>query len=310
MKHHYLHGLLCITVIVLLLLTSGCSTALGGSRASYSESSAATSEKGWYSLSDAYEQAPSNAEEIVDTSPAKGEATALRKRIVTAEMNVRTRNYDALVSRLKEKMAELGGFLDYSSISGTGDDLRYSQFTFRIPSERLSEFVGCVGDLGTVLHYEESASDVTETYIDTQSRIAALEGERDALQEMLKESGSLADLLSIRNHLTDCIAELESYQARLRNLDAQIAYSTLRMTVSEVDREEATAPRDSFWGEVGAGISNSLQAIVLFLRSVAVAIMANIVYIALVVILIVILIILIRHKRKKKRLPPQTPSAN
>ncbi len=307
MKRRHLRGLLCILIILLLPLVSGCSAALGSSRDSYPGASAPASEKGW---SDSCEQELSNAAETVNASFGKVEATALRKRIVTAEMSVRTRNYDALVSQLKYKMTEFGGFLDYSSTSGSGDDLRYSQFTFRIPSERLSEFVGCVGNLGTVLHYEESASDVTETYIDTQSRIAALESERDALQEMLKESGSLADLLSIRNHLTDCIAELESYQARLRNLDAQIAYSTLRMTVSEVEREEIAAPRDSFWGEVGAGISNSFQSIVLFLRSVAVAIMANIVYIVLIIIAIIVLILLIRRKRKKKKVSPQPPQAN
>lgn len=226
-----------------------------------------------------------------------------RKRIVTAEMSVQAKEFTALSESLRKAVGELGGYIESVSTREQGSGMRRAEYVVRIPPEKLAKLCEQLGEQGTVISYSESAKDVTENYIDTESHIAALKGERDALLGLLEKFGSLSDVLEVRGRLTEVIAELESYEATLRSYDAQIAYAKLSLYVNEVERE-MPAEKPGLWGEIGGRIAESAYEIGSFFRALFVGIAGNIIYFAMLAVVAAVAVILLRRslaKRKEKK---------
>ena len=208
----------------------------------------------------------------------KGESVipADRKIITTVNERVETENYDALIENLKAALAEMGGYFVSSNYSGNGVEsqrTRYASFEIRVPAEKLTEFTGKVGEMGTVLSYTEKADDVTLAYVDITSRISVLEAEETALLAILETAKDTAAIVEIRKSLTDTQADLASLRAQKATYDTLVAYSTVHLTVNEV--EHARSADRSFFSEVGDGFKASLLGIGRFFRGFAIFLLGS-----------------------------------
>ena len=95
-----------------------------------------------------------------------------RKLIRTVYLSLQTTEFDSVLSDLSVKTAELGGYIENSSVSGNSyyyQDTRYASYTIRIPSDQLDQFVTVVGGLGNVTQKNESVEDVTLQYVDVET---------------------------------------------------------------------------------------------------------------------------------------------
>ena len=102
----------------------------------------------------------------------------------------------------------------------------------------------------------ESTENVTLTYVSTKSRVEALEVEQARLLELLENAENMEDLLTIESRLTDVRWELENYASQLRVLDNQVNYSTIHLSVWEVDKPTVVAER-TVWQKIGDGFSEN-----------------------------------------------------
>ena len=111
-----------------------------------------------------------------------------RKLIKNVRLEMQTREYDQVIERLTKKVQEIGGYVENSSVWGSSiyqNSTRNSEYTVRIPSDRLNEFVDVVSGLGNVTYKSESVEDVTLQYVDVESRKKALETEQDRKKTMI-----------------------------------------------------------------------------------------------------------------------------
>lgn len=295
-NHAFRPALLLLAVALLAVMLCGCA-------ASMKENELAPENRG-----DGYiaGEGLADKESAVDSTLTAGSIAGLqdgRKRIVTAEMTVQTREFTTLLESLRKAVGELGGYVESVSTRERGAGLRYAEYVVRIPPEKLQALCDSLGEKGTVVSYSEAVSDVTASYIDTESHIAALKGERDALLALLDKPGSLSDVLEVRSRLTEVIAELESYEAQLRDMDARIAYSKLNLWIHEVEREIAPQ-KEGLWGEIGGRIAESAYEIGSFFRALFVGVAGNIIYFAILALIAAVAMILLRRslaKRKEKK---------
>ena len=176
--------------------------------------------------------------------------------------------YNKEISALDKQIAAAGGYVESSESDGNDGSYRDATVVARVPADKLDAFLETAQGLGSVTRKSVSARDVTEEYVDVESRIAAMTAERDALTELMRSAASLTEVLEVRDRLTQVIADLESYQARLKSLDSRIAYSTVTITLREV--ELITSSEGGFWEEVGAGFVNNLARLGKALRGFAV----------------------------------------
>ena len=199
-----------------------------------------------------------------------------RKIITTVNTRVETEEYDALIEGLKAAVNAEEGYFVFSSYSGNGAEektARYASFEIRIPAERLASFTGKVGELGTVLSYNERANDITLAYVDIESRITVLEAEEASLLAMLAKAQTVQESLEVKKYLSDVQSELASLRAQKKTFDTLVAYSTVHLSVQEV--AHARAADDSFFSEVGDEFVGSLAAIGSFFRGVGVFLLGS-----------------------------------
>ena len=226
-----------------------------------------------------------------------------RKIIKTVHESVQTDAYDSFVSSLAEAVASVGGYVSTKEEQGdsyyNSQTLRYSYYTIRIPAERLDEFTKSIDGLAVVTSYNESMLDVTEAYVDVESRIAVYESERIALLEMLEKSENVDTLLEIRTKLLAVESDLASLKAQKASYDSRVAHSTVYLRLYEVRR--AVSENPGFFEEIGAKFSDSLYGIGEGVRDLAVWFIGNILYILLLSAVGVGIFFLVRFIYKKRR---------
>lgn len=230
-----------------------------------------------------------------------------RKIIEYATFHVQTRDFDSLIDGVNQQIAQCGGYVESSEISGNdyhSAGNRYASLVVRIPSEKSGEFSNYVSENSTVTHKEIRTEDVTLNYVDMESRIEALKIEKESLEKLLSEAKNLTDLFSIQERLTDVIYEIESYESQLRTYDNLIDYTTITIDISEVERIVAVEEQ-SIWQEIGTNISNNAQDIAAFFTALFVWLASALPYLAILAVIAVIVILIVRicQKRRKKNSP-------
>ena len=238
------------------------------------------------------------------TAPAQSD----RKLIRTVSMDAETENYDALITALEEKLTALGGYTESRQTGTYGSTRRWSSMTIRIPADNLSAFVTHVSKNANVLSTSEETKDVTLQYVDTESKITALETEQARLLELLAGAQNLSEILEIEARLSDVTYELERYASQKRSYDNQITYATVRLTVEEV---EVLTPVEepSVFDRIRTGFTSSLHGVSDGLVNLFVLLVAGSPYLLVYGAVIgVILAISSRiRKRKQKKAPPADP---
>lgn len=235
------------------------------------------------------------------------EASTTQKLIKTVNMSVETTEFDQFTAGVKTETEQIGGYVESSEVSSTVNEHsdRWANFTLRIPSEKLDEFVSRVGEDANVTYTNESTEDVTLSYVDMESHLKALRTEQETLMSMLEKVESLEDILKIQSQLTEVRYRIESYESQLRTYDNLVDYSTVYLNVSEVTRETSVAGI-TFGERVKTRFNDNVYRIGQGFRNFAIAFLGAIpILIILAVIAVAALLLLrkvykIRKKRKEK----------
>lgn len=300
---------------MLLLAAAGC-----GGKSMYNEMAA---EAGAVDTAAAAAM-PAEAGEVYDAGGAASESGIDpvidngRKLIKTVRLEMQTKEFDVLLDGVRKKIQETGGYIESSSVWGNSynyNSTRSSELTVRIPSDRLDEFVDVVSGLGNVTYKSEGVEDVTLQYVDVESHQKALETEQDRLLELLEQADNLEDLLTIESRLSEVRYELESYGSQKRLLDNQIDYSTVHMTITEVERITEVGEK-SFFEEIADRFGTNLYNVGRGLREFVIAFIGSLPVLAVWAAFITVIVLVIRRifygkKREKgtlwKKKDPHNP---
>ena len=163
-----------------------------------------------------------------------------RKIIKNGDLSIQTREFDEFLTNLNRSILSVGGYVEASSVNGNSynkNRMRSADVTARVPAEQLDAFCDQVSELGNVTYKNLYTRDVTLTYVDLESHVKALRTEQETLMELLRKAEKVEDIILIQNRLSDVLYEIESYESTLRTFDDQIAYSSVHLSIQEVQRE-------------------------------------------------------------------------
>lgn len=226
-----------------------------------------------------------------------------RKLIKTVRLEMQTKEFDALLDGVRKKIQETGGYIENSSVWGNSynySSTRSSELTARIPAERLDEFVEVISGLGNVTYKSEGVEDVTLQYVDVESHQKALETEQERLLELLEKADNLEDLLTIESRLSEVRYELESYGSQKRILDNQINYSTVHMTITEVERITEVGEK-SFFEEISDRFGTNLYNVGRGLREFVISLIGALPILAVWAVFIGVIVLVIRKIFYRKK---------
>lgn len=243
-----------------------------------------------------------NAESAVDssTTATATDITDGRKIIKNAEMTVETKTFDNFLTTLEADIAKLKGYIEQKEISTSGNDYRGAHIVVRIPAENLDKFMSKVSENGNVTYENESAVDVTSSYNDIERHIKSLETEQERLLEIMKKADTLSDILSIEERLTQIRYELDGYEQKLSSYDEQIAYSTVTLSVDEVE-VVTVGEDDGFFTQVKEGFMGSLKAIGWIFKTLALVILSGSPFFILIGATVAVIIGIVKLAKKKRK---------
>lgn len=231
-----------------------------------------------------------------------------RKFIITVNLDAEAEELDSALSAISEKLTALNGYMEsqniYNGSAYSGRRYRYANLTLRVPAEHLDEFTAVVGSVSNVVSSSRNTDDVTLQYVDTESRVKALETERDRLLELMEQAETMSDLLEIESRLTDVRGELERYASQLKVLDNQIDYSTVNLSLSEVTEYTPVAEKTRL-EKIRDGFVDSVKGVWNLILDCISFVLMNIPYILVFGLLIWGIAALVKRNRKKHPKKPK-----
>jgi len=252
-----------------------------------------------------------------ESSQSKPDQSSSRKLIRTANYSVETEDLDRLDSALAARVNELGGYIESSSIDGSGytrnvydkygnvtgkrTSSRYGNYTIRIPAENLDRFVQTIEDSTNVLSHSSNVEDITLRYVDVDSRRAALETEVETLNNMMSKAETVEEMIQIENALTDVRYELQNIKSQLKVFDNQVMYSTVYLNVTEVEKyTDVTVEEKSALQRMTEGFTEDLDYLTYELKEAGIWFVSNLPHIILWVVIIVLGIKIIQALYRRK----------
>ncbi|WP_433677203.1 DUF4349 domain-containing protein [Microbacterium gorillae] len=174
----------------------------------------------------------------------------------TAQLAIFAQNHGGYVA--SQSVGNGGGVIDPAASANVRAD--YGYVSLRIPESDITTAIADLADLGTIASQSINRTDVTSQTVDLQARVDSLSTSVARLEELMKASGSVADLVAAESALAERQAELESLQQQLASLQDQVAMSTLSVNLSLATTSVTADPAgfgDGFWsgwnGLIAAG---------------------------------------------------------
>ena len=219
-------------------------------------------------------------------------------------MSTETKTIDQVKADVESQIKSLGGYIENSSMSGTGKnrDLRMLYYTIRIPADKLDTLIATVGNSCTVLSSSENTTDVTLEYVDTKARVDSLRVEYEQLMTLLSEAKDLDNIIILQNRLSEVRYQIESAESRIRVLENQVQYATLNLQIAEVLEETPIEePHIVTYGEkVGEQFKDMWEGTVTFFQNFLLGLIAAIPFLVFMGIVAVIVLVIVFSARKKR----------
>ena len=157
-------------------------------------------------------------------------AQAVQNRIIvrTVTMSLVVADVAESVDRIAGVAVNFDGWV-VSTDRSTGHD---AFVAIRVPAHKLDDVVLQLRELATKVDHEISNSqDVTDEYVDTESRLRSLEATEQSLLELLGRAGSVEDALEVQRSLAELQAEIEAMKGRIRFLQQTSAFSLINVNL-------------------------------------------------------------------------------
>ena len=186
-------------------------------------------------------------DEVVVTGQAErarggiGDEAADRRLVRNAALAVEVDGDDRVGPALERARALTESLDGYVSWEGPGE------MVLRIPDARLEPAMVQLAALGEVERREVRVQDVTAGYTDLEIRLANARALQTRLRDLLAQAQTVQDVLAVETELARVTAQVEGLEGQLRLLQNQVAFSTLRLTVSD-----GVTPGPLGWVVVGA----------------------------------------------------------
>jgi hypothetical protein len=237
-------------LVLLVLLFAGC----GGSSAASSPSSSLENVQNPKNV-----QNPSSSLNVSKSANGSNQETSASD--VGPQYLVKALNIDMQVKNTRNVANSIQTWITttdpHATSSGTnyqqaGDNLYDISLTFSVQATIYPQIYQYLRDYtmhngGRLAKFNESVQDVTNTYVDTQSRLKNLRVAQGRLQDLLSHAQTLDEILTIQQKLTDIEGQIESDEAQFNTLTSQVTFYTISISLEPIDVASPPSPQDNDW---------------------------------------------------------------
>ena len=176
-----------------------------------------------------------------------------RKIIKNGYIRFRTADLNKTKSLIVKTVQELNGYIsnDNAYDNDYSNELEH-RLTIRVPADKFDLFFENISESIDKLDSKSiDVIDVTEEYIDVETRINTKKDLRDRYRELLKQATKVDEILNIEKEVGNLQTEIESFERRMKSLNDRIAFSTITVIYYQ-----KTTPAFGFSSKFLDGIKN------------------------------------------------------
>jgi hypothetical protein len=156
----------------------------------------------------------------------------IRKLIWRANLNFQVKDVDASTSSILTMSDLHGGTISDMQMTSNGYRIA-NKITLRVPNNKFQELIKSIK--GESIYMDEatiSSEDVTEEYVDIESRLASKREVRDRYIEILRtRTGTIDEVLAAEEAIRKITEEIEAKEGRLRFLKDRVSFSTITLSI-------------------------------------------------------------------------------
>ena len=215
-----------------------------------------------------------------------------RKIVYRADLTIETTDLVGTREKILNLMETENGILEYNE-----QNEQQFYLSLKIPAEKFEEFLNEAKAVGRVIYSSISANDVTEQYIDTETRLASKRALLEKYQSYLPQAKDLKEILEVEAQINSVTTELEQWEGRLQRLEKEVAYSSVSVRLklpTYVEKEDDAKTIADLFLSIGKNLRIAFAYIAL-----------GLIYIAAVggpfIAAVVIIALCIKAARRKKR---------
>ena len=256
---------------------------------------------------------PANAESFGagDATKASSESPVSADRLVikNADLTIVVADVNARVKAIGDMATSMGGFIvsanTYQVSASDGTPVPQAQIVVRVPQDQLNNALAMVKQNVVEVQSEtQSGKDVTDQYVDLQSRLTAKQAAEDQLLKIMQNATRTQDVLDVYAQLSQVQSDIEVLKGQIKYMEQSAALSALSVTVNA---EETVKPIEvAGWKPVGVA-RDAIQSLVDFEQGFASFLITLILFILPMLITIgiplVLAFLLVRWILRKTRKP-------
>ena len=197
-----------------------------------------------------------------------------RKIVKTAELGIRAEKVRVSAARAQQIAAQFGGSVLSSQID-QGDGYVTADLVLVVPSPEFEKALDELRELGKEVTTDTvRGEDVTEEFVDLESRERNLLAAEQSLLELYDRAQSVNDALSIQRELTNIRGQIEQVQGRVEYLEQRTASSQITLNIQPVERP---APPQPAWDPARV-VAQAWNASLSVLQALATAVLSVVVF--------------------------------
>ncbi|MCA1011303.1 DUF4349 domain-containing protein [Halobacillus halophilus] len=288
-------GRIALSILLLLAVSSACSQNEDNSAETSEESSSDSA------ASNGLSETPSEAENREENDPARiAQNSEQRMMVYEANIDVETNHYDQFHQDLQERMNQQEAHMVESNISKNEQGRRQGYIRIRVPQSNFESLLTGIEEISSdVLSRNISGRDVTEEYVDLESRLQAKEKIESRLLTFMEQAEATEDLIKISQDLERVQSEIEVLKGKINYLENQSDFSTITVSIQETaSGANLNNSPGNIWEETKQAFIHSLHYVGQFFSWLIVFFLGYSPFLALIA-GVGLLFWLVRRKKKK-----------
>ena len=253
--------------------------------------------KGENNAADAGEESKAGNE----ASQEMDEAAAQRMVIYNAELDIRVENFEKARNALEQKAQAYNGYIVQSNSNRYDGEQQSGTMTFRIPQEHFHAFLNDAEGLSVQVNNRHvNGQDVTEEYVDLESRLKSKKAVEARLLEFMNQAQKTEDLLKISSDLADVQEQIEQIAGRKKFLENQTALSTVTISLQENEVAIPKIDNDNLntWQKIKKQFADNINILLAAGSGIIVFLVGNLPILVIVGSIVAAIIYFVRKKTK------------
>ena len=163
-----------------------------------------------------------------------------RKIYYNVNYTIKNRHIDKTIATIGQKVKEYNGYIDNSY-----EKDNYANYVYRIPSDKLNDFMNYMSTIGSVIDKSFSSNDITIKYSYTTERLNTLYASKEAYLVLLTREGlTMDEIISIKSKIEEIDTEIRTLERTKADYDNLLDYSTVTIVYRTSNKIKASFLKD------------------------------------------------------------------